>query len=794
MSRLLAELRLGVRTIRRAPSFTLTAVAILAIGLGMGAAMYTVFDRVLLQRLPVQDQSRLVVLWTHRGDPSLEVSGSFQELEEQFRPEARTLAAVAGVAHWGVSPTPFRNGDASLTLNRTLVSGNFFDVVGARPALGRLLRPEDQVPSGGLSLVLSHRAWQRYFGGDSAVVGRTLGDAWSERVFTIVGVAPPGLDYPIGVEAWTPPWSQMLTATAIARLAPGATPAAARDEFFRLQQRFLPDWKLVGATVHSLEDAIVGDVRATLVVLAGASALLLALTCFNLGNLLLLRAGARGHELRIRRSLGATGSDVVRHVAGEQLALACMSGVAGVIIARLLLQALIRFAPPTLPRLDMLEQSGWPVTATLLLTVAAALLSGLVPAVSAVRGSRTGLRVDTRAGSEHRARPRARQLLVGSQVALALVLLAGAALLTRSLERLTHVDLGYRAEHLAILQLAWPSATTAPPDRISAIGDGIVREMSELPGVTAVSPILLPPFLGANVFHGLVDIEGRGSRDEALSVPLEIGDEGYFRAFDIPIIRGRGIAATDRENAPPVAVVSAAVAQRLWPGEDPIGKRIRYWGPDTLTWRTVVGVAGDIRYRALREATPTIYLPWRQTTSWQMAVALRMQGELAPLLASVREAARRVEPGLQVWSARSMDRFLDGPLAQPRLGSFLLSGLGGVALLLAAIGLYAVMAAAVRERTHDIGVRMALGASPARVRGEVLREAILVVVAGLVVGVAGAFAGTKILASLLYEVTPGDPLSIAGAIVVLLAVALGAAYFPARRATRIDPIRALRAD
>lgn len=794
MGRLLQEFRLGLRTFRRSPSFTLTAVGILAIGLGMAAAMFTVFDRVLLQRLPVQDQSRLVVLWTHRGDPALEVSGSFQELHEQFRPESRTLAAVAGVAHWGVSPTPFRNGDAPLTLNRTLVSGNFFEVLGTRPALGRLLRADDDVPGGGLSLVLSHRAWLRYFSGDSTVVGRTLGDAWSERVFTIVGVAPAGLDYPIGVEAWTPPWSPQLTATAIARLAPGATPDAAREEFFRLQTRFLPDWRLVGATVHSLEDAIVGDVRPTLIVLAAAAALLFALTCFNLGNLLLLRAGARGNELRIRRSLGATGSDVIRHVAGEQLALAIAGGAIGVVIARVLLRVLVRLAPDHLPRLDAIEQAGWPLAATALLAVAAAILSGLIPAVSAVRGSRTGLRVDTRSGGEQRTRSRARQLLVGSQVALALVLLAGAALLTRSLERLTHVDLGFRSEHLAILQLSWPSATTAPPDRIGVIGDGIVRELGELPGVSAVSPVLLPPFLGANVFHGIVTAEGAIAGDEAVSVPLEIGDEGYFRAMDIPILRGRGFEANDREHAPPIAVVSASVAQRLWPGEDPIGKRIHYWDADSTSWRTVVGVAGDIRYRSLREATPTIFLPRRQTQSWQMAVALRTQGELAPMLASIRDAARRVEPGLQVWSARSMDGFLDGPLAQPRLGSFLLSALGGLALLLAAIGLYAVMAAAVRERTHDIGVRMALGATPGRVRREVLRDAMLVVVAGLAAGIVGAFAGTKLLASLLYEIAPGDPVSLAGAMVILVAVALAAAYLPARRATRIDPVRALRAE
>ena len=796
MGRLVNQLRLTVRSFGRTPAFAVTAVGILAIGLGMAVAMYTVYDRVLLQRLPVREQERVVVLWTHRGDPALEVSGSFGELEEQLRPEMRTLAAIAGVAHWGASPTPFRDGDASVTLNRTLVSGNFFAVIGARPALGRLLRAEDEVAGKASSMVLSFRAWRQYFGGDSAIVGRTLGDAWSENSFTIVGVAPPGLDYPAGVEAWTPPWSPQLTATAIGRLAPGATPDAARDEFFRLQHRFLPDWRLAGATVTPFERAVVGDVRPTLVVLATAAALLFLLTCFNVGNLLLVRAAGRARDLRIRRSLGATFGDVVRQLVGENLVLGAVGGLLGLAVARLLLRLLVLLAPARFPRLDVVQLAGLPVGAAIAISAAATLLFGILPAIAAARASMIALRVDARAGSESRWRRRTRQWLVGTQVALALVLLAGAGLLARSLERLTHVNLGFRAEHLAILQLAWPSAATATPDKLTSLGEAIVGGIATVPGVVAVSPVLIPPFLGANVFHGVVQVEGAAAArgDEELSVPLEIGDAGYFRSLGIPIVRGRGFTPEDREDQPQVAVVSAAIAQRLWPDEDPIGKRIRYWGPDTLTWRTVVGVAGDIRYRALRESTATIYLPWRQTSAWQMAIALRTAGDVASQLPAVRAAILGVDPSLQLWSARSMDAFLDGPLAQPRLGAFLLSGLGAVALLLAAIGLYAVMAAAVRERTHEIGVRMALGASPARVRREVLRGALVVVCAGAAVGLASALGGTRVLTSLLYDVAPVDPFALTAACVVLFAVGLGAAYIPARRATRIDPVESLRAD
>ena len=796
MGRLAYELRLALRTYRRAPAFTVTAVGILAIGIGMAVAMYTVYDRVLLQRLPVMDQARLVVLWTHRGDPAIEVSASFQELEEQFRPEARALGVLAGVSHWGATPTPFRDGDASVTLNRALVSGNFFDVLGARPATGRLLRKDDQVAGSALSMVISYRAWQRQFGGDSAIVGRTLHDAWSETVFTIIGVAPAGLDYPSGVEAWTPPWSPQLSATVVARLAPGATAGAARDEFFRIQHKLLPDWRLVGATVTPFERAVLGDVRPILGVLSAAVVLLLLLTCFNVGNLLLVRAAARERELLIRRSLGASRGVIVRQLVVESVALGLAGGMLGLAFAQFLLRLLVLFAPFRFPRLDAVQLAGLPVGTALAMTTAATALFAILPALSAARSSMAALRVDARAGRENRLRRHMRQLLVGSQVALALVLLTGAGLLARSLERLTHVDLGYRPEHLAILQLAWPSAATAPQERIPALGEAILRELAAIPGVTAVSPILIPPFLGANVFHGQVEAEGlpAAQGDETVSVPLEIGDADYFRALGIPIVRGRGFAPTDREDAPQVAVVSAAVARRLWPNEDPIGKRIRYWGPDTLSWRTVVGVAGDIRYRALREATATIYLPWRQTTTWQMALALRTSGELSSVLAMVRQGARTVDPSLQVWSAQSMDAFLDGPLAQPRLSAFLLSGFGSVALLLAAIGLYAVMAAAVRDQTREIGVRMALGATPARVRGEVLKSAVVVVSAGAIVGLASAVVGTRYLRSLLYEISPGDPYALLGACLVLIVVGMGAAYIPARRATRIDPVAALRAE
>ncbi len=787
------DLQLALRGFRRTPAFTATAVVILGLGIGMAVAMATVLDRVMRQRLPVLDQERLAVLWTHRADPGIEVSGNFKHIDENLRAETRTMAAVAAVSHWGAAPSPFVDGDAPITLNRALVTGNYFDVLGATPALGRLLRPEDEVAGGSLNVVISHGAWRRHFGGDRGIIGRRLRDAWSPNTFTIVGVAPAGLDYPVGVEIWTPPWSPQLGAYVVARLAEGVSLGAAREEFFRLESRLLPDFLLTGAAAFSFEEAMLGDVRPIIVVLSAAVLLLLVLACVNVGNLLLLRGSARARELVIRQSLGATRAAVVRQLFVESAALGVLGGALGLVVAQLLLRVLVILAPPRFPRLDALRLAEWPAGTTAGVTGIAILVFGLLPSLGAVGPRFASLRVGTRTGGESLVRRRLRQSLVASQVALALVLLAGAGLLVRSLERLTRLDLGYRADRLSIIQLAWSTPDAA---KLEPLGSALLAQFQAIPGIEATTPVLLPPFLGANVFHGLVELEGQpvAERDRSPSVPLEVGDADYFRTLGIPIVRGRGFLASDRADAPLVAVIVASLAHQLWPGEDPIGKRIRYWGPDTLSYRTVVGVAGDLRFRDLREPTNTVFLPWRQVSVWQLAYAIRTRGELSTVLPIMRREVKAVDGGLTIWDAKPMDDFLAVPLAQPRLGTFLLSAFGLAALTLAAIGLYGVMAAAVRHQSHEIGVRMALGAAPARVRREVLRSALRITTSGAIIGLAVAMAAGRLLRALLFEVQPTDPVALVGASVVLVTVSLGAALIPAMRATRIDPVTALRSE
>ena len=793
MSSLAHDLRFALRSLRRAPSITATAVLILGIGIGMAVAMLSVFDAVLLRALPVRDQERLVVLWSYQ-DPAVELAIGRQAMEA-LRPESRTMSQMAGLVHWGATPAPLVDGDRSFSLNRVLVTANFFDVLGARAARGRLLREEDEAKGAPKVMVLSHAAWRERFASDPDIVGRRIREPYGGTEYTVVGVAPAGLDYPVGTGFWIPAWEGDLQMFSVARLTRGATLEQAREEYAVLAKRLQPEFKLQGAQGFTLQEAMVGDVRPVLTVLTAAVALLLVIACVNVGSLLLLRAAARQRELAIRRAIGARPGDIARQLLAESGVLALAGGAVGVVTARLLLSALLALAPAEFPRSEAIRLGGAPLGMAVLVTIVAVLLFGVAPALAAARRSEDSpLRLGTRGASETRERRRVRQTLVAAQVALAVVMLAGAGLLVRSLTRLQRVPLGFAAEHLSVLQLAFPGARYDSLPKVGAMGEAVAARWKAVPGVVSVSPTLLPPFLGANIFRWKLDREGASQEESDRNplVPIEVGGEDYFKTMGIPILRGRGILASDREGAAEVVVLSASAARRMFGSDDPVGKRVGPLG-DSTSRRTVVGVAGDIRYRSLREETPTAYLPFRQSF-WQGAFAVRTRGELAGVLPVLRDAARDVDPQLSLWEARSMDELLAGPLARPRLAAYLLSGFGLTALLLAAIGLYGVMASSVREQTREIGVRMALGATGERLRRDVLRRASRVMAIGVVIGVAGALASSRLFTSLLYEVSPTDPATLAATSILLVAVGVAAAWLPARRATRVEPAQVLRGE
>jgi putative ABC transport system permease protein len=789
VSRFWQDARLALRGFRRSPTFAVTAMLILGVGIGMATAMWTVFNAVLLRPLPVQDADRIVVLRA-LDQSGVEIAFDQSQLDA-LRRSSRTMRDVAGIVHWtGPAAVPLLDGDHQVRLAQMFVSGNLFEVLGAKPALGRLLLPSDDFASH--VIVLSYGAWRRHFDGDPSVIGRQLTNPKDHSLTTIVGVAPPGLDYPVAVDAWRPGFADDVTMDAVARLAPGATPAAARAEFLAAARSIFNKTKFAinigGATAHSLREGVVGEARPVVIVLTAAVALLLLIACVNVGNLLLLRAATRAREIAVRRSLGATYGDIVRQLLTESLLLAVGGGVLGVGVGELARRSLVGMAPARLPRLDLVRFSGAPLAATAALALLTVLVFGILPSLVAANRQ---LRLDERAATSTRQRRRVRQWLVASQVSLALVMLSGAALLLRSLERLQHLDLGYTTDHLTFAYVIPPAAhDTSLPWKIQ-MGDAVMAHLRTIPGVAAVAPTMYGPFAGPGMWTFSWDAEGETGADSIASptTAIEVAGPDYFRVLGIPILRGRTFLDTDRDSMPMVAILSEASARRYWHGQDPVGKRIRIRG--ARHWWTVVGVVGDTHFREMRQSTPMVYLSWRQA-DWQGDLAIRSTAIVSQ--AAIRRAVADADPSLTVWSVYTMDEVLDDVVAEPRLNTLLLSMFGLVALALAAIGLYGVMASAVREQTREIGVRMALGATPSRVRADVLRRALLVCLGGAVVGIGLALAASRVIASLLFEVSPTDPVALIGACVLLLTVAAIAAYVPASLASRVDPARALQAD
>jgi putative ABC transport system permease protein len=803
LERALREMRGAVHGLRRAPAFAFTCVLLLGLAIGMATTMFTVVDAVLLRPLPVRDADRVILPRTL--DPNGVDVGMTQAELQRLGAASRTIRDVAGVAHQGAFGVTQTDGDRVLTLRCAWVTGNFFELLGVRPALGRFFDARDEASMSAMAhvVVLSYDTWRRRFGADSGVIGRRLGNPYTHDQATVIGVAPAGLAFPAGVESWAPQVYPILDA--VVRLAPGASPEAARDEFFSVMQEIDRDRvahgtqgaPIVRADVRTLPQAVLAGVRPRLLVLAAAVAALLLIACLNVGNLVLLRATGRETEMAVRRALGAGSAQIVRPLLWESLALALAGGLLGLATARGLLLMLPRLAPPDLPRLDVLRLSPLPLLAATLATLVALLLAGLVPTLTAARRELAApLRLDARGGRSGRSRRRWREWLVSSQVALALVLLACSALLARSMERLARVPLGYRADHLSILTLARPVNFDSVDAQMASLYERAEPLIRAVPGVESITPIAADPFYGPQVFTSRWAPAGESDAEARANplIPFEVGGPEYFRTFDIPLLRGRGFLATDGPDAPPVVIVSRAVAERFWPGQDPVGKQLRLVGDTSAgAWHTVVGEAGDIRYRAIRQATPTVYAPWHQLF-FQGVIAIRTTTTLDAVLPGLRQAVRAAVPGGTIARADAMDDLLAGQLALPRLSALLVSGFGLTALLLVAVGLYGVMAAAVRERTHELGIRAALGATPARLRRDVLGRAGVITAAGGATGLVTALATTRFLRALLYGVGPTDPAALLAACGLLLTVALLAAYVPAWRATRADPARALRAE
>jgi len=782
MDTLIVDLTFALRVLRRNATFAASVVVTLGVGIGAAAAMFGVVNGVLLSPLPIHQQDRVVVLRKEQlvGNETL-VPFPVGDLRS-YAAQTRTLEAVAGAQYDGAWPATLRDGDRVLSPNTAVVSGNFFTTLGMRAALGRTLIESDDV-AGGDAIVISHSLWRRAFGGDSTVIGRVIHGAGRGNAFRIVGVMPRGFAFPGKAEVWVPTLTVMPGAASnegqwpynlVGRMRAGVSAEQVRAELagYLARKAYLPgEPRDVRASVRPIESLIVGDVKPALLALTGAVALLLGLANVNVANLFLVRGLARRRELAVRAAIGAGGWRIARLVATEALVLSTLGGVAGLVLAASLLRVVVALAPAELPRTDAIRMDVAVLVATAAMVVASALAFSLWPAiaVSRQRDLHRALRSGARTGATDVAARRARSVLVVAQVALAIVVLVGAGLLGRTLVLLQHLDMGFASDELS------------------------------MPGMSSATVVLIPPFSGRNGWDAFFTAEGQTARDAAANPALDFQPvlPSYFATMGIPIRQGRGIATTDREGTGLVAVVGRSLAERAWPGQDPIGKRFKFGHADAPgPWTTVVGVVDDVRYRELTHPRPVVYVAWAQQTDKPPLSFVVARGSAGGSLAArdVARIVREIEPSVLVTGVGTIRQHLTTLLARPRFQALVLGVFAAVALILTAVGVYGVIAALVRQRTAEIGIRLALGARISDVGFLVLRSGLALSSTGVAAGLAASAATTRLLGAELYGVSPTDPATMAAASLSLLAVAALACWLPARAAMQVDPLVALRAE
>jgi putative ABC transport system permease protein len=802
------DLRYAARTLRRHRAFAAAAILMLAFGVAATTDVFALIEGVLLRPLPVREQDRLIVAW--RTAPTSDSAAyPFGRIEiERVAAASRLLESAAGVGRNGVDRSAVRAQGVDGYANVGLVTGEFFHVLGVEPILGRAFTSRDDAAGAAPVVAITSGYWQRRYGGASNVIGRQL--VIGDRPFTIVAVMPSDLDYPRGVDVWRTTGSVATDGpfgdaarrevNLVGRLRPGVTVAQAAAELSALNRRLAAD--AVAGTpldlrpvVRSFVDVMVGSVRPTLFLLFAAVAFVLVIAMANVANLLLVHAERQRREMAIRASLGASGGRIVRQLAAQSAVLSAIGGIAGVIVAWWSLPLLLRIAPGGLPRAESVHVDALVVTFSVAVMAMTALGAALVPASMARRlDPMSSLRAGG-AGADGRSARSGRRTLVVLQVALALVVLTTTGLLVRTVFKLQAIDLGVDVERLILLDWYVPPGELADRARHAQFLDRAIAALEALPSVSAATPVNIGPFSDSGWDLPHVTAEGQDETRAAAnpSLNLESIYPNYFDTLQIRLVRGRPFTTADRADAPAVAIVSEDVAARLWPGEDAIGKRLKMGGVDSKdSWRTVVGVARQTRYRTLTTARPTLYLPAPQFLMTATNIIVRTTASAAALASVAAERVRMIDGDVRLVRAQSFDEILDRPLARPRFAAFVVTVFGAAALLLATVGLYAVLAASVRQRDREIAVRVALGATAASVRRLVFGEALGLVGAGTAIGIAGAIAAATVVRTMLFEVNPFDPLTTIGVALLLAAAAGLASYLPMRRAAQVDPAVLLR--
>jgi putative ABC transport system permease protein len=811
----LRDIRLAVRVLARAPGFTALTVLTMALGIGGNAAIFSVVNAVLLRPLPFEDSQRIVTVWSTNprfdvGFTNLPVStGDFIA----WREESKSFEQLSVVSPGTIN---LIGGPGAERIEGAFVSPRFFDLLRVTPVQGRSFLADEEEPGHEQVIVISDGFWERHFSRRPDAVGSTL--TAENKTYTIVGVAPPGFNFPHSndlpsysgapaqPEFWAPAaFSQQQKKSradhqlcVVGRLRPGVSAGAAQADVDAITKRLeLSEGgkEDVGAVVLPLQDEIVGGVRPALIMLACAIGFVLLIACANVANLQLARATTRMREVAVRTALGASRWRIVRQLLIESLAVSLAGGIAGLALNSWGLDALIRLAPRNIPRLDEIG-SDWRVLGFgIVVSLLTGLAFGLVPAVQASKVDLNQSLKDAGRNTPAAGGSRARSMLVLAEVAISVVLLVGAGLLLRSFWRLLSVDPGFDPGGVFTVSLDLSRTRYPEASQQSAFFDRLLERVKAVPGVVRAGAISGAPLSGFE-YSGGFSIEGRADADadDSATADRRAVSHDYFNAMGIPLISGRFFDDHDGPNSEGVALVSESWARRFLDGESPLGHRLKLGGRDsTRPWLAIVGVVGDVHQSSLEsKARPCIYCPYRQFAFASMTLVVRTHRDPGSILTSIRNDVAALDKDQPLTSVAALSDYLNRSVAGRRFNAMLMLVFGATAVALAALGIYGAMAYSVAQRTHEIGVRMAVGARPRDIRVMVLRRGLTLTFTGAIVGLAGAILLTRFMSSLVFEIKPTDPATFFAVPLILGAVATAACLVPARRATKIDPIGALR--
>ncbi len=813
---MLQEIRLALRLLVKNPLFTLVGIVTLALGIGATTGVFTLVNALLIRPLPYQDPARLVLLFEHFKDQHLDAIPVSPPEFLEYKTSVRSFDQLAA---FNTTTYNLTSGEVPERIPGAVVSADLFPLLGVQPIRGRTFRPEECAVGRDDVVVISERLWRRKFDRDPGILGsKLLADG---RAFTVVGIMPASFEFPLPLfnvtggsfgeraDLWQPlgfSADEMKRRGSrsygvIGRLAPGASAAQAQAEIDTvvrgMRARFTgnyPQNESFGATIYPLKEQVVGGMKPLLLILSGAVALVLLIACANLATMLLARATAREREMAIRVAVGASRGRLLRQAITESIVLALLGAGVGVFLAIWGVDLVKSIGAQTIPRLSEVSVDSTVLIVTLAIAIGTGLVFGLVPGLASGKPDLTeSLKEGGRGSTSGRRHNRLRNGLVIAEVALALVLLTGAGLLLKSFVRLQNVDPGFNPKNVLTAEISLPQLRY--PDQVTQVNflAELERRVANLPGVSHAGFTIILPMSGINSDSSF-DIEGRPS-DDAHPGPDEefrLVSPDYFRTLEMPLVQGRFFTAADKLDSPPVVMINQALSTRYWPDEIPLGKRVRLPTRKGPVWATIVGIVGDLRHRGLDQPVkPELYVPLAQAPYPSVILAVRSAHDPASLTNSIRGAVQAIDPTLPVAHVRTLEQVIADSIAPRRLSVVLLAVFAGIALVLASVGIYGVMSFLVVQRTHEIGVRMALGAQRSDVLRLVIAHAGALIGTGTLLGLIVALFSTSLLHSVLYEVSALDLPIFLCVTLILAAVALLASYIPARRATKADPMIAL---